>query len=252
MKKAILSVLFAGFAVLVSCNKETPAPQSMDRFFSYRMTGNSMYTKAPASSDVLSLIESTLPESVPFVLQGNKTYNGNTGEAINLPSGQYNVVSTFTPDVIATISTATGGGFLASQPSFTIENPSLTITDEETSYTLPYKYTCYALVCDATIVQKATITDVWGETKDIPFITSGDTMLIFATGKAENHYLNITIYPKDTDLYKVTEYTISTKVTTTLGYAEWGKYYLLNPTMNGAQPKLVGYELPTFQEGQLF
>jgi hypothetical protein len=252
MKKAILSALFVGLAVLVSCNKETPAPKSIDRFFSYRMTGNSMYTKSPAASDVLTLIESTLPESVQFVLQGNKTYNCNTGEPVNLPSGTYNVLSTFAPAEIATISTASNGGYLAAQPSFTIENPSLTITDEETSYTLPYKYTCYALVCDATLVDRATITDVWDKTKDIPFVISGDTMVIFATGKADTNYLRITIYPKDTDIYKVTEYTISTKVTTTLGYAEWGKYYLLNPTMNGAQPKLIGYELPTFQEGQLF
>lgn len=252
MKKAILSALFAGLAVFASCTKEATAPKSLDRVFSYSMTGNSMYTKSPVASDVLTLIESTLPESVKFTLQGSKTYNGNTGEAINLPSGQYNVVSSFAPDVVATISTATGGGYLATKPSFTIGNSSLTITDEETSYTLPYKYTCYALVCDATIVEKATITDVWGETKDVPFITNGDTMLIFATGKAENHYLNLTIYPKDTDLYKVTDYTISTKVTSTLGYAEWGKFYILNPTMNGQQPKLLGYELPTFQEGYLF
>lgn len=245
-----------GLAVLASCTKEaTTTPVSTTRFFSYTMSGNSMYTKATASTDVLATIESTLPESVQVVLQGQtngKSYVVNTGEAKSIPSDIYKVNSSYLGETVATISTANGGAYLSTGPSMENSETTLTITDEETNYTVPMKYTCFALVCDATIVEKATITDVWGTTKDIPFITNGDVMLIFAQGKIETHYLNITVYPKDTDLYKVTDYTIVTKETTSMGRAEFGKWYIINPTISGQQPKLVSYDLPTFQEGSLF
>ena len=101
-------------------------------------------------------------------------------------------------------------------------------------------------VVDATakrILETSLVREIFLNMRATPDITEIADKLNFAV---------ITIYPKDTDLYKVTEYTISTKVATTLGYAEWGKYYLLNPTLTGQQPKLLGYELPTFQEGRLF
>ena len=96
MKKAILSALLAGSAVIASCNKEaTTTKPTPTRFISYEMAGSTMYTRAPSSNEVLSIISEALPEHVATVFSGTKTLVVNTGEYTQIPSDTYQVSGTF-------------------------------------------------------------------------------------------------------------------------------------------------------------
>ena len=57
--------------------------------------------------------------------------------------------------------------------------------------------------------------------------------------------------PVDKERYKTTTYKIATTQKNNISYAEKGKWYLLEPTASGVQPKLIGIDLPTFGQGTL-
>lgn len=249
MKKALFSALL-GLAVLVSCNKEaTPSTPSLHTL-SYAMQGGSMYTKSVEADEVLSIINARLPESVTLVLQGQtngKTYNVTTGQAQSIPSDTYTIKGgSYNGEVIGKAVSAAGAA-ISDTPAIKVSTNALTITDEETNYTVSADYNCFALVCDKTIVDNVTFTDAWGSEHTIPFVTENDTMVIFAQGEFSTNPLMLKVTPKDTDTYKVTEYTIRTDGGTQK--ATKGKWYKIEPTTNGKQPKLISYDLPTMTHG---
>lgn len=249
MKKALLSALM-GLAVLASCNKEaTPTSTISLRTLNYQMSG-SMYTKSATADDVVSLISSALPEHLPIVLTGQtngRTITTATGEATNIPSDTYSVTGTFIGTQIGRNITANGAS-IQSEPAFHVQK-SLIITDDETEYTLSASYDCFALVCDMTLVESVSFTNGWSEENTITPTVLNDTGIFYAYGDYDSNYLHITIVPKDTDVYRVTEYTICTSNRQDLQRAEKGKWYLVSPCMAGIQPKLVGYDLPTMTQG---
>lgn len=248
MRKAIFA-LCVGLS-LASCAKEQTIPTTHTRVLSYAMTGNSMYTKAVGSTDVLSAISNHLPASMQVVLEGKKTFVANTGEPIELPSDTYTLTGTHLATPFGR-QCSTDGGALSQEASIKVTQKTLTITDEETNYTLESAYHCFALVCDATLVQSATATDAYGKTFNIDFVREGDVLLVFASGGFKDQPVTITLTPVDATTYKETAYCISTKNTAGLGYAEHGKWYYLAPTMNGNQPKLIAYDLPAMTQGEL-
>lgn len=248
MKNLLIAVL-CGLA-LASCNKdETQTPRPL-RQFDYAMQGNSMYTKTIESDAVLSAISDNLPQSVSLVLSGTKNYVVKTGEATDIPSGTYNVSGTYFGDVMGKIVSA-DNSFLSKGVAIKVSQSGLEITDEETNYTLPATYYCFALVCDATQVESATAIDAYGDAFDVDFIQVGDVMIVFGTGLFEKTYLKITLHPKDTESFSDTEYTLSTKQLNNVGLVEHGKWYLLEPTYGGEQPKLLSYDLPSMEQGFL-
>ena len=249
MKKAILTALLAVSAVLTSCNKQvTTERPSQDRFISYEMTGSSMYTRTVTSDAVLSIINDALPEHIACTFEGNKFFVVNTGEYTPIPSDTYNVSGTVLGDVVGGILTADYASVTLT-PSIRI-NQTLTITDDETDYTLSGEYKCFALVWDDEIVERIEFKDVYGTTYQMPSLERGDTRLVFVQGELQTNYLTLTIYPKDTETYTETEFVIATKGGTGLSRAEFGKWYMLNPAYGGAQPKWIGLDLPQFTQGE--
>lgn len=249
MKKAILTALL-GSAVLVSCNKETTTTTpTLPRYFSYEMRGNSMYqTRAQSAEDVLYLINEALPEHIACNFEGDKYFVVQTGTYQELPSGTYNVSGTYMGAEEGGILSANLGAVSLS-PAVRI-NQTLTITDEETEYSLAGSYFCFALVWDDALVDRIEFRDAYGNTHTMPSLTRNDTHLVFVQGYLETNYLNLTIYPKDTDTYAETEYTIATKGGTGLRKAEYGKYYVIAPTFGGNQPKWIQLDLPDFVQGE--
>ena len=152
MKKAILSALLAGSAVIASCNKEAtttkPAPT---RFISYEMAGSTMYTRAPSSNEVLSIISEALPEHVATVFSGTKTLVVNTGEYTQIPSDTYQVSGTFLGEQYGGILSSDCGG-VSLQPAVRI-NQTLTINDGSAVSRTGDKYT----------VPNSTLRKIFGE-----------------------------------------------------------------------------------------
>lgn len=250
--KKILCALALGAILFASCTKEQTTTQSPKvRQFSYEMCGNSMYsTKAVNSSDVLQAINATLPESINLSLKSHTTgkyFSGKTGEGIVLPSDTYSVLGSVggTP----TSREITTNGFLASTPKIDISQ-DLTITDDETEYVLNATYGSFALVVDATEVEKATLTTYKG-TEEVQFISSGDSRITFAQGDFSSVYVEITLTPIDKERYEDTTFKLSTTPHNGIGFVENGKYYVLHPVAGGQQPKVIGYDLPAFEEGTL-
>lgn len=248
MKKAILAALI-GSAVFVSCNKETSTTSpSLPRYFSYEMQGNSMYTRSPEAEDVLSLINEALPEHISCTFEGEKFFVVETGTYHEIPSGTYNVSGTYLGETFGGILSANSGS-IATSPAVKI-NQTLEITDEETNYSLTGSYFCFALVWDDALVQKIEFRDAYGQTYQMPSLAKNDTRLIFVQGYLDTNYLSLTIYPRDTETYAETEYTIATKSGNGLRKAEWGKWYTIAPTYGGNQPKWIGLDLPSFVQGE--
>ena len=250
MKKAIFSALLITVsAVIASCNKEASNEKpSQERFFSYEMTGTSMYTRSVTSEAVLSIINGALPEHISCTFEGSKFFVVNTGEYTPIPSDTYQVTGTHLGDIVGGILTADYAGVTLS-PSIRINQP-LTITDEETDYTLSGSYNCFALVWDDAVVERIEFQDVYGKTYEMPSLTQGDTRLVFVQGELRTNYLNLTVYPKDTETYTETTFTIATMSGSGLSKAEFGKWYMLNPTFGGNQPKWLGLDLPPFTQGE--
>lgn len=247
--KKILSALFIGALLFSSCQKqEEKTPQV--RQFSYSMSYGSMYTKAVNAEDVLNAINATLPEQLNIYLTSqttSKVFSGKTGEGIVLPSDTYNVIGAYNGQPVSSVVFGSSA-YLASNPKIDI-NQQIVVTDEETQYTLKGTYQCFALVVDASEVERAEISTASG-VEEINFISSGGIKIVFAQGDFSSHYLSITIYPKDTS-YETTTFNFSTKSGTNLFAYEWGKYYVLHPTIGGNQPKVVSLDLPSFVEGTL-
>lgn len=253
MKKALILALLTGLAVLASCQKEanTIPTKSSLKTLSYQMWSGSMYTKSATAEDVLSIINSSLPEHVSVVLKGQtngRTISVTTGEAQNIPSDTYSVVGSFLGNQIGQAVSGAGDA-IQDAPSFSMVKTPLTITDEETNYSLPAKFNCFALACDMTLVQSITFTDAYSNENTVTPVTLNDTGVFFAYGDFTQNYLHLTITPKDTELYRVTEYTITTGAIANLEHAEKGKWYLVSPALVGAQPKLIQYDLPTMEQG---
>lgn len=245
MKKALFALLIG--ATLVSCNKEaTPTPK---RVFSYAMNGNSMYTKAVQSDAVLATISSALPTEIPIVLTSTKTYATKTGTPIELPSGTYKVSGNYNGDMMGR--EISNDGYMSQTPAIRIYQDALTITDEVTDYSIPASYSCFALACDPTIVEKASVNDKFGKPFDVDFIETENLMLIFVQGTFSSFYVTITLTPKDTEAYKETTFTLSTTAHPSLSLVEHGKWYYLEPTIDGEQPKVLGYDLPSMEQGTL-
>ena len=248
MKKAILAALI-GSAVLVSCNKETTTtPTNNTRYFSYEMTGGSMYTRAPQSDDVLSIINDALPEHISCTFEGSKFFVVETGTYHEIPSGTYTVSGTYVGEQYGGILSANSGA-ISTSPAVQI-NQTLEITDDETNYSLSGSYFCFALVWDDALVDRIEFRDAYGKTYQMPCLEKNDTRLVFVQGYLDTNYLSLTIYPKDTATYAETEYTIATKGGSGLKKAEWGKWYIIAPSFGGNQPKWIGLDLPAFEQGE--
>lgn len=250
MKKALFATLI-GLAVIVSCTKETQQVRHIAlKTLSYTMDGGSMYTKS--AEDVLSIIQSSLPEHISLILRGQnngKVIVAQTGDSQNIPSDTYNVTGTYIGNQIGK-DVSGAGDAIQNEPAITISNTPLTITDEETQYTISASYNCFAIACDLSIVDKVTFTDAFGTETTIPFRTLNDTGVIFAYGDFTQNYLHLTVKAKDTDLYRDGEYTITTGASSTLSRAQKGKWYMVSPAMQGAQPKWLELDLPQMTQGE--
>lgn len=250
--KEIICTLLLGVSVLASCTKEQTTTTPKVRQLSYEMKGNSMYSKAVNSTDVLNAINAALPEKLDIVLtsQANgKVFTGKTNEGIVLPSDTYSVIGSCSGTPTSGTIIMGKSAYLASSPKVSVSQ-SLTITDEECNYTLNGSYSSFALVVDSEEVEKAYVTTLSGE-EEIQFITSGESKITFGQGDYSSVYLQIRVIPIDKDRYKETTFTLSTAQRNGIGFIEYGKYYVIHPTTNGKQPKLVALDLPAFVEGTI-
>lgn len=250
MKKAILAALLTGSAVLASCTKEATQTQPpKTRFFSYEMASGSMYqTRSVTSDAVLSIINDALPETVACNFSGEKNFVVKTGEYSEIPSGTYSVSGTYIGKTVGGMLSQDLGAVTLS-PAVKI-NQTLTVTDEETNYTLSGTYFCFAIVWDATEVERIEFTDAYGKTYEMPSLENGNTRLAFVQGELINNFLCMSVYPVDTENYQTSEYTIATRTGNGLDYAEFGKWYMVSPSLGGNQPKWLGLELPDFVQGE--
>lgn len=99
-------------------------------------------------------------------------------------------------------------------------------------------------------MDRITFNDAYGQTHEMPYLSEGDTRLVFVQGNLETNYLTLTVYPIDTETYKETEFTIATKQLNGICRAEFGKWYMLTPSFGGNQPKFIGLDLPPFTQGE--
>ena len=255
MHKSILCALAIG-ALLVaeSCTKEQRQPKSDVRTLTYAMSGNSMYdTKAVQAEDVLQAINATLPTEMNLVLTStttSKVTTAVTGQGVVLPSDTYRVLGAWSGARASSDIVRGTSAYLTSAPAIDVEQ-ELTIIDDVSEYQVNGQYSCFCLVCEADMVEKAVVTTYTGTQEEINFITSGNSKLIFAKGDYSSVYLTITLTPVDKEKYSETTYNISTTKHNNIGYAEFGKWYLLEPTASGVQPKLIGLDLPNFSQGTL-
>lgn len=255
MHKSILCALAIG-ALLVaeSCTKEQRQPKSDVRTLTYAMSGNSMYdTKAVQAEDVLQAINATLPTEMNLVLTStttSKVTTAVTGQGVVLPSDTYRVLGAWSGARASSDIVRGTSAYLISAPAIDVEQ-DLTIIDDVSEYQVNGQYSCFCLVCEADMVEKAVVTTYSGTQEEINFITSGNSKLIFAKGDYSSVYLTITLTPVDKEKYSETTYDISTTKHNNIGYAEFGKWYLLEPTASGVQPKLIGLDLPNFSQGTL-
>lgn len=252
MRHFFICALAIGALLLSSCTKEQRQNPQV-RHISYAMQGNSMYaTKAIQSEDVLQVINATLPTEMNLVLTSqstNKSTTATSGQGVVLASDTYRVIGYRGGESACSTIIRDDMAYLTYQPSIKVDS-ELTIVDDVSDYSVPATYDCFCLVCDAQEVEKATVTTYYGE-EDVDFIKSGNTMVIFAEGNYSSVYLTITLTPVDKERCTTTTYKISTTQKNNIGYAEKGKWYLLEPTVSGVQPKLVGIDLPTFTQGTL-
>lgn len=255
MHKSILCAIAIG-ALLVaeSCTKEQRQPKSDVRTLTYAMSGNSMYdTKAVQAEDVLQAINATLPTEMNLVLTStttSKVTTAVTGQGVVLPSDTYRVLGAWSGARASSDIVRGTSAYLTSAPAIDVEQ-ELTIIDDVSEYQVNGQYSCFCLVCEADMVEKAVVTTHSGTQEEINFITSGNSKLIFAKGDYSSVYLTITLTPVDKEKYSETTYNISTTKHNNIGYAEFGKWYLLEPTASGVQPKLIGLDLPNFSQGTL-
>lgn len=255
MHKSILCAIAIG-AILVaeSCTKEQRQPKSDVRTLTYAMSGNSMYyTKAVQAEDVLQAINATLPTEMNLVLTStttSKVTTAVTGQGVVLPSDTYRVLGAWSGARASSDIVRGTSAYLTSAPAIDVEQ-ELTIIDDVSEYQVNGQYSCFCLVCEADMVEKAVVTTYSGTQEEINFITSGNSKLIFAKGDYSSVYLTITLTPVDKEKYSETTYNISTTKHNNIGYAEFGKWYLLEPTASGVQPKLIGLDLPNFSQGTL-
>lgn len=252
MRRLLMCALAIGAFLTIACTKEQRQSNPQVRTLSYVMSGNSMYTKAVQSEDVLQAINATLPTEMNLVLTStttNKVTTAVTGQGVVLPSDTYKVIGSKGGEPASADIVRGTSAYLTYQPSVDVEQ-NLTIVDDVSDYSVRGNYSCFCLVCDAEEVEKAVVTTYNG-TEEINFITSGNCKLIFAQGDYSSVYLTITLTPVDKERYTETTYNISTTQHNGIGYAEYGKWYLLEPTASGVQPKLIGLDLPSFAQGTL-
>lgn len=253
MRHIFICAIAIGALFLSSCTKEQRQSTPQIRHISYAMQGNSMYaTKAIQSEDVLQVINATLPTEMNLVLTSqstNKSTTATSGQGVVLASDTYRVIGYRGGESACSTIIRDDMAYLTYQPSIKVDS-ELTIVDEVSDYSVPATYDCFCLVCDAENVEKATVTTYYGE-EDVDFIKSGNTMVIFAEGNFSSVYLTITLTPVDKERYKTTTYKIATTQKNNISYAEKGKWYLLEPTASGVQPKLIGIDLPTIEQGTL-
>lgn len=254
MHKSILCAIAIGaLLVTASCTKEQRQPKSDVRTLTYAMSGNSMYTKAVQAEDVLQAINATLPTEMNLVLTStttSKVTTAVTGQGVVLPSDTYRVLGAWSGARASSDIVRGTSAYLTSAPAIDVEQ-ELTIIDDVSEYQVNGQYYCFCLVCEADMVEKAVVTTYSGTQEEINFITSGNSKLIFAKGDYSSVYLTITLTPVDKEKYSETTYNISTTKHNNIGYAEFGKWYLLEPTASGVQPKLIGLDLPNFSQGTL-
>lgn len=251
MKKSLISALFLGAVCLASCQKQDqPNPMSVVRI-GYTMMDNSMYhTKAVESTDVLYAIQTTLPPRVDYTAtDGNgATLNGRTNEDIVIAEGTYRFQGSWSGERVC--EDINEGSYLSLAPRITIDQ-DLTIEKRREQYTLNATYQCFCLVVETAMVDKVFITDTNGNEQELPMLTSGKVKIVFAHGRYDSNYIALRLVPVDTENYRETNYTITTTMRNFLGYAEFGKFYVLTCTEDGVQPKMIGYSLPDMEQGDL-
>ena len=253
-KSILCAIAIGALLVTASCTKEQRQPKLDVRTLTYAMSGNSMYyTKAVQAEDVLQAINATLPTEMNLVLTStttSKVTTAVTGQGVVLPSDTYRVLGAWSGARASSDIVRGTSAYLTSAPAIDVEQ-ELTIIDDVSEYQVNGQYSCFCLVCEADMVEKAVVTTYSGTQEEINFITSGNSKLIFAKGDYSSVYLTITLTPVDKEKYSETTYNISTTKHNNIGYAEFGKWYLLEPTASGVQPKLIGLDLPNFSQGTL-
>lgn len=251
MRKFTFAALTAGL-ILTACDKAEDtrviSTTQQTRTFTYAMDGGSMYrTRSVETSYVLNAIESALPAKVSIYLTSqttSKIYQGKTDEPIVLPTDEYHVIGSYDAPMVGGMLQGTSG-YLTHAPKIDIAQ-DISVTDDVTAYTLQGTYKSFAIVVDAEETESVYITGASGKEEEVTFLTSGTSKIAFVQGNYSTNYLKLRVVPTDTERFSEAEYTIATKQGTNLVYAEYGKFYVFHPKVEGEEPKVIGLDLPTF------
>lgn len=251
MKKLLLFLIGI---VTLSCTKQDLA-QYQDVTFGYSLIEEHSMTKTIDHTAIKNTISATVPKDIKpaFYFNNDVTQGSNIpiGKTVTMKIGTYGVKWNSTANNIVNV--IDGNTHFSKTPLYSIDT-EINIVPGVTNYSLPVTFKSFAIVVDATEIQKAEYWALGGQFSSIDFfITVGDNMIIFINGEfTDTGVLKIRLMPADSTR-KVTTLLLSNKVTT-VGqdktiHIDYGKYYVLHPDAVTEVGSLFNLNIPEWECG---
>lgn len=251
MKKTIFALSLV--LCLAGCTKEQNTavePTACKVHFTLGSVSSGPITKG----EVPDLLAAHAPSgqvtiSLVSLNDNSRSYSAVPGEEITIIPDTYKVTGDYIP---ASCFDCFRGKFYL-EPRFSI-NTQVTISEEETAYSLPVSWDCFALVKDKTKVAKYRVTDKNITPADVTTWTEdeGDLSLVFVTCSSAwegDMYFQVKAFPVDETNYQPTTWNLVTKATTGAFLVKNGYWYCFNPEGTTAQNGEFSFSYPSWTEG---
>lgn len=238
-------ILWLAALILAACTELPPTAT-----VSFNIGGVRSGTLTKAGDGIEAALAATAPTQTPeLTIQSTsvalRKYTARPGESITLPVGEYRVTATYTPSVAGDAA----GCNIFRQPSYKVDD-TITVTEDEDSYTVDASYTCFALVIDYGECSKYRHYHAAYGWRDFSYFTGsgyGVAYIDFAANWSANPY-RITAVPTDAVNHEETAYSLVHSGTDGV-LVEAGKWYMFSPDEVTTASGSLSVVLPDWAQG---
>lgn len=251
MKRISLPLFVAAAAIFAaSCNKQDTTPLPSTDFvqvsFGYSLTTGAPMTKGSTGADLLATLTPTDP--LPLTLTNTATgkeYSVTTGQTIALPLGTYSVV--YEPTKPSDAFTFCAGVYLLNRPQLRV-NTEITLSKDETKYTIPAEYAEAALLFSTREVSVVMMKSAAGTSYNPDYAIVGDIGALFIHGTDERE---IPLVFTAKNGYNNASLSINTTDPTSPYFVQAGYWYALS-LARASQNAAFSFGELSWQEGSPF
>lgn len=243
--------LFAVLAMMMACTK-TALPGEDGSMVIFQVGGirtGEIATKAGSPNAILSATAPTGELSLKIVSTTNQArkYTAQPGVPVSLPADTYQVTGEYIPAAAAQV----WHGTAYKEPRFSISS-TIEVTEAESTFTIPARYECFALVIDFQECAKYRHTNANITQEDITQWATLDDMgvLYVSCVSAWNSSIPYTIqaFPVDTAEGEMQSYSLITSGTGGK-VVENGKWYCFSPGKVDKLSGTIATSFPAWEDG---